>query len=988
MEIDSAVFYYLFTEFFTMIDSRAKNMFVGFNGSNVTQSGRSMDRKATFQPYDMDTAIGTNNSGVLMFGYSLEDTDTVSSVISGEGGSDGPVYNAQDSALWCNVRDAFRADISAMYQSLRTNRVWTYATVVDRFTSHQSKWSESIYNEDARVKYLVPLINPVTVDEDTGELIKTDRYLTMLQGSKAEQRKWWLYNRFRYMDSKYNTGDATRTISMRLFNGGTMTITPAIDLYVGVRFGGGSTLQLQRTQAETPVQFVYSTSSAVTEMETWIYSADLIADVGDLSIFYPNELDFSRATRLRRLKIGSSASGYTNSNLTTLDVRNSGLLEHIDCRNCPRLAIAINLEGSPRIKEAYFDGTAITGVELADGATIETLHLPNTITTLTLMNLSKLTDLTIASVANVTRLMLSNMDEEIIDPVATLRTIRANSQVYIEGIDLELANAATIEEFLGLLDTMRGVTRELGSNGEWLYHDYETAQVSGTIHTESLTGDQIESYNARYPYLTIDARHTTTTLTYYNWEGTEVLHTETIVDGGNGTYSGTPSHDPDAHYTYTFAGWALHTMATSANATAVQNVTKNRSVYAAYTLVGQMYTVRFYNGSTLLETVNNVAYGATAVYSGATPTYTSDPENFEFTGWDPSPSNITGNTDCYAQYRDLRSQIVKYLDGTITEYESDTITTIGQYAFYNRDNLTSVKLNSTDPVTISAYSFAGCNSITEFFIRSATVSVLSNANALPSAAFIAGSGVIYVPDNLVDSYKTATNWITFKEHIYGVSDYPVTDFSTISDSWSDILANETNGTYSTKYSVGDTKIITIDNSDYYAQIVAFDADELSDESGNAKITWILKEIYGTHNMNSTGTNANGWPESAMRSYLSTDILPLIPDPIKSAIKEVKKTSYDKTTSADVTSNDKLWIPSIREVSTSGSYGYEASGPSYTSVFSSSANRIKYNGASASTWWLRSAHNGSITYFQRVNNSGGPSSNSANNNSGVCLGFCT
>lgn len=34
-EIQSAIFYYLFTEQFLMIDSRAKNMFIGFNGSAV-----------------------------------------------------------------------------------------------------------------------------------------------------------------------------------------------------------------------------------------------------------------------------------------------------------------------------------------------------------------------------------------------------------------------------------------------------------------------------------------------------------------------------------------------------------------------------------------------------------------------------------------------------------------------------------------------------------------------------------------------------------------------------------------------------------------------------------------------------------------------------------------------------------------------------------------------------------------------------------------
>lgn len=35
MEVDSAVFYYLFTELFLMIDSRAKNMFMGFDGGTI-----------------------------------------------------------------------------------------------------------------------------------------------------------------------------------------------------------------------------------------------------------------------------------------------------------------------------------------------------------------------------------------------------------------------------------------------------------------------------------------------------------------------------------------------------------------------------------------------------------------------------------------------------------------------------------------------------------------------------------------------------------------------------------------------------------------------------------------------------------------------------------------------------------------------------------------------------------------------------------------
>lgn len=250
MEIESASFYYVFTLFFLMIDSRAKNMFFGFHGSKTNEL-EYITRKTVFEPYDMDTAIGTNNSGVLKFGYYHLDTDTVSNIISGgeSGGANAPVYNAQGSVLWSNFRRAFYSEWSSMYKTLRSGLL-NYDYIETMYEKHQSMWPEALFNEDSYVKYLYPLMNPVSYDEDTKTYITTNRYLTMLQGSKTEQRKWWLQNRFKYMDSMLTVGTAeTNFIEMRLFNSGTLSVTPSQDLFVAVRFGRGSTTQRVRAVA-------------------------------------------------------------------------------------------------------------------------------------------------------------------------------------------------------------------------------------------------------------------------------------------------------------------------------------------------------------------------------------------------------------------------------------------------------------------------------------------------------------------------------------------------------------------------------------------------------------------------------------------------------------------------------------------------------------------------------------------------------------------
>lgn len=775
----------------------------------MADTKRAMDRKFVPEPYDMDTMLGTNNSGVLMFSPYLEDTDTVSAVISGEGGSDAPVFNAQDSVLWNNLRDAFRDQITAMYRNLRAGNKWNAKYIVAYFEEMQSKWPEAMFNEDGRTKYLIPLIDPVTVDEDTGELIRTDRYLTMLQGSKAEQRKWWTYDRFRYMDSKYNTGDASKTINLRLFNGGTLALTPAIDLYVGVSFGGGTTPALKRTTAETPQTFEYVAPSGVTEMETWIYSADLIIDVGDLSVFYPNELDFSRATRLRRLKIGSDSAGYSNNNLTTINVSNNPLLEHIDCRNCPRLAESIEIEKSTRLKEAYFEGSGITGIELADGCTIEKLHLPASITALTLMNLDKLTDLQLAGVSNVTRLMLANMDSTIIDPVATIRQMPANSQVYVFGLDLELADAAAIDEVLDLFDTMKGVTRVRSANGSWSYHEEEKAQVSGKIHTATLTGAEIAAFKKRYPYISVTADHVEAVINFKSHDGSITYETKTIINGADATYTGstTPTRESTPQYNYTFAdSWSL-TPNGNSEANALKAVWDNRDVYACFNAIVRSYNVRYMNEGTQVGGTQVVQYGGNAT-PPADPTHPTDSTRYVFQKWEPTGENITGDTDCIAKYKDtmlktrlhLKSNLTEITDpegylltklrpmafygsAAITRVDLQNVVELGTSAFYGCTALANVNIPNVK--TIGPFCFHNCTKLTMLVLKKierldknclTSINVLIiEANSVPvlsSSTAINVNADIFVLDTLVDQYKEASNWSAHSDHVKPLSEVP------------------------------------------------------------------------------------------------------------------------------------------------------------------------------------------------------------------------
>lgn len=72
---------------------------------------------------------------------------------------------------------------------------------------------------------------------------------------------------------------------------------------------------------------------------------------------------------------------------------------------------------------------------------------------------------------------------------------------------------------------------------------------------------------------------------------------------------------------------------------------------------------------------------------------------------------------------------------------------------------------------ISAYVFNGCTNLEKLVIsNNTTVPTLQNTNALTGTKVASGTGYIYVPDDLVESFKTATNWSTYADQIKGVSE--------------------------------------------------------------------------------------------------------------------------------------------------------------------------------------------------------------------------
>ena len=158
----------------------------------------------------------------------------------------------------------------------------------------------------------------------------------------------------------------------------------------------------------------------------------------------------------------------------------------------------------------------------------------------------------------------------------------------------------------------------------------------------------------------------TYTVTWKNDDGTVLQTDKDVPYGTTPEYKEkTPKKAADAQFTYSFKGWTPE----------VSSVTGDVTYTATYEATVNQYTVTWQNeDGTVIKKVL-LDYGTIPAYSGVTPSKQGDAQfSYAFKGWDPEPSEVTGDATYTAQFEQRTNEYtVRWLDDDGNVLKSDTV---------------------------------------------------------------------------------------------------------------------------------------------------------------------------------------------------------------------------------------------------------------------------------------------------------------------------
>ena len=281
--------------------------------------------------------------------------------------------------------------------------------------------------------------------------------------------------------------------------------------------------------------------------------------------------------------------------------------------------------------------------------------------------------------------------------------------------------------------------------------------------------------------------------------------------------------------------------------------------------------------------------------------------------------------------------------GTTSEIPATgmTIENAARASFRNNYWLQTVSMGNSFMPETSAYSFNGFwfrnnYSLIALKLNYPYVIPIDRTEGLNTTPIKAGNGYIYVPSNLLTSYRNHSVWRNISAGKFKTLEEYNTDIlryqDTITDSWAQIIANCNNNNYG-GYKIGDTKTIMVNDVPVQMVIVATRQDTLEDGTTPAPLTWMSKTIslFTRYNLGSTFSGGVNFHNSSpsqehsepigYRDIFMKTIWDGLDSTLQNGIKAVTKYSVGYTNEGDfsnsIASIEKIWPPSASEVNLQG-----------------------------------------------------------------------
>ena len=658
--VDSALYYYLFTERYTMVDNRAKNSFWHYG-----KCADGVYRWDLCFGYDMDTSLGIDNVGKLVLTYGKEDTDYY---VDGDPTSS-YIYRAAESTFFCRIRDLFKDELQAMFVNRESANAWSATSLIEQFDKAQSEFPEEIWRLDIQRKYLRTYLG--TSIDNSIEGAKTPRFLEeMLNGRKKYQRRMFERNQELYFATKYFGTTATADQIMMRFNNPvgaaikqdfTLYITPYSDMYLGVKRGNTTPTNFR---AKAGIEYTIPYDGDTADI-TLIYGASFIQAIGDLSKCYIGDNDFSKASRLQSLVIGSDVEGYANTYLTQLTLGNNKLLEYLDIRNTTGINSVVDLSQCNNLIELRAENSGATGVIFANGGKLVSAYIPDVIS-LTMKNLNYLETFEMSGYNNLQFLIVENTPAvntyNIINNAPMLNTLRLINMNW--DATYNLTDTSILDRAL----TFRGVD----SSG----YTVDQAILTGTVHTAVAKEKSLQIYEEAWSDLdiTYDALINQFTVTFVNADDNETVLDVQYVDKGGKAVDPitridnpipTPTLESTVSTDFTFKEWYG----------SFEDVFSDRVIKATYSESTRKYDVKYVSKGTVLQTTT-APYGTIVSYDGDIPVYTGEESAYRynlFSHWDNS-GLVDGNKTINAVFESC-----EYVDGY---FDNKTLSTMSKVEIY------------------------------------------------------------------------------------------------------------------------------------------------------------------------------------------------------------------------------------------------------------------------------------------------------------------